>query len=71
VRRDGFGGRSLVGGNLTDQRMHRGRVGGHVLRSDMNTGPAHQLPGIPALLGQHHGDDVARLTSPRRAPRTM
>jgi hypothetical protein len=71
LRRGGFGGGSLVGGDLTNQRMHGGRVGGHQLWNDMDTGPSQQCLGVPAPLGQHHRDHVTRISGPRRAPGTM
>ena len=41
----------MVGGGLTNQRMHGGRIGGHQLWSDMDTGPTQQRLGVLALLG--------------------
>ena len=49
--RDSLGGGSLVGGGLTNQRMHGGRIGGHQLRGDMDAGPPQQRLGVLALLG--------------------
>lgn len=37
----------------------------------MDAGPAQQRLSVPALLGQHDRDHVARVSGPRRAPGTM
>ena len=60
-----------VGRDRTDQCNHGGRVGSDLLRADVDTRLAQQYLGVPALLGQHHGDDVAGVAGPRRAPGTM
>ena len=51
--------------------MHRGRVGRHLLRSDADSGAAHQGLGVFALLGQDDGHDVARVSGSRGASGPM
>ena len=37
----------------------------------MDTGSAQQCVGVSTLIGQDHGNDVAGVSGPRGAPRTM
>src|SRR6201999_3540863 len=55
----GFGGRSLVGRDLTDQFHNRLRRRGDLLRGNGDSGSAHECRSVPTLFGQHYGDDVA------------
>lgn len=69
LARGNIGGhRGLIGRNLTHERLHRLRHRGHLLGSDCDAGLAQQLPGVLALLGQHHRDDVTGAPGPRGAP---
>ena len=60
--------RGLVGRDLADQLDDRLRRRGDLLRADGDTGPAQQLVGVAALLGQHDGDNVTRAAGAGGAP---
>src|ERR1700731_1855659 len=66
------GGRGgLAWSNVADQRRHRRRVRGDLLRANVDAGSTHQYLQVFALLGQHHGDHVTCVAGPCGSPGTV